>query len=106
MNNKDIKKIDRTINILNMVKLFLSNDYYIKDLSEETGFSTSCIQRYLNDPIIKEILGEGINKEIKEKLSDNLSNGKRKGAENYVLNNNAIKKVDGKFCGSYPKISV
>lgn len=106
MNNNDIRKIDRTINILKVVKLFLENNYYIKDISMETGFSTSCIQRYLNDPIIIKILGEEINNEIQEKLNKNLYNGKKKGALNYVLNNEAMKLENGKFCGSFPRMSL
>ena len=106
MNNKDIKKIDRTINILHVVKLFLEGNYYIKDISNITGYSTSCIQRYLNDPIIKEILGSTIEEEIQNKLSKNLVNGKKKDAENYVLNNEAMKLENGKFCGSFPRVSM
>lgn len=103
MKNNDIAHINRIINILNTVKMFLQNDYYIYELAEELNFSKSCIQRYLNDPIIEKILGSEIVVEIKEKINGNLQNGRLKGSENYVINNEAIKLENGKFCGSFPK---
>lgn len=108
--NKDIiltkskyNKLSKKINILKATLLLLKNECFINEISKKLNLSTSCIQRYLNDPIIEEELGKEINLEIQEVLSNNLNKGRYKGAEHYVDNNKAIKLENGQFCGSTPK---
>lgn len=109
--NKDIiltkakyNKLSKKINILKATLLLLKNECFINEISKKLNLSTSCIQRYLNDPIIKEELGEEINLEIQEVLGNNLNKGRKKGSQNYVINNDAIKLSNGKFHGSKKRI--
>lgn len=104
LNKKIVNSLTKKINILKAVQLLLTKNYFIREIADELNLSTSCIQRYLNDPIIEMELGENIKLEIQQKLSDNLDKGRKKGSENYVMNNEAAKGENGKFIGSYPKI--
>ena len=104
LTNKQYISLNRKINVLKAVLLFLKKKCFIKDVASELKLAPSCIQRYLNDPIIKEELGEEINSEIQEVLCNNLNKGRIKGSENYVLHNEAIKLENGKFAGSIKRM--
>ena len=104
MNGNDLKRINRYINTLKTVKLFLENDKYTYEIGEELGISASCVKKYLNDPLVETILGSEVAKEIRKKLDYNEHKGQLRGSENYVLNNEAIKLYNGEFCGSIPRI--
>lgn len=101
---KELQSLNKKMNIYKSVLLLLTKGYFIQQIANELGLSTSCIQRYLNDPIIEEELGEDVKQEIKEKLEKNLNRGKKKGGEEYSNNNVAAKGEDGKFIGSYPRV--
>ena len=104
--NSNDQKIKKKLNILKSVYLYLVKDKdYIKDISEELNLSTSCIQRYLNDLIIEKELGIEVSNEISEKLKQSKQNGNIEGGIQYVKRNIAIKKVNGKFNGSVPRIN-
>ena len=103
LTDNNIRNLTKKINIFKSVVLLLTKDYFIKQIAEELSLSTSCIQRYLNDPLIEE-LGEDIKLEVEEKLEKNSFKGKMLGSKNYVLNNKAIKDERGKFRGSEKRI--
>lgn len=104
MTQKELNNLRKKINILKSVEILLTNENIsIKEIAEKEKLGSSTIQRYLNDPFILEILGERIAIEVEERLEKNLLNGRKKGAQNYVDRNEAIKSENGKFCGSFPK---
>ena len=104
MNSNDEKRINRYINTLKTIKLFLTKDKYAYEIGEELGISASCVKKYLNDPNIELLLGSDIANEIRKKLEKNETKGRQLGSENYVKNNEAIKLDNGEFCGSVPRI--
>lgn len=104
LSSKQLQSLTKKINIYKSVILLLTKDYYINQIALELNLSTSCIQRYLNDPIIEKEFGKKIFLEIKEKLNNNLIKGRKKGGEEYANNNEAAKGENGKFIGSYPKM--
>ena len=65
MNGNDIKKIDRYVNTLKVVKLFLQNDKFAYEIANDLKISPSCVKKYLNDPMIEVLLGSDIAQEIK-----------------------------------------
>lgn len=96
--NRDTLK---RLNILNSVKLYLvDNRQYINEIAEILSISSSSVQRYLNDELIEEELGNEVKTEIKEKLIQMKKNGNIKGGINYSRNNIALKDKKGKFIGS------
>lgn len=104
MNGNHIKKINRYINTLKTVELFLKNDKYAYQIGNELKISASCVKKYLNDPMIEVLLGSDIAQEIRTKLDNNEHKGQLLGSENYVSNNEAVKLCNGEFCGSIPKV--
>lgn len=85
-------------NILNVVKIFLENPKLtIKEISEITGISSSSVQRYLNDPIIKEIFNDETFEKIHDLLNQNKLTARRKGGINSFQNNEPIKDQNGRF---------
>ncbi|MBE6160072.1 MAG: hypothetical protein E7157_03375 [Lactobacillales bacterium] len=99
-----IQSLTKKINIYKSVLLLLTKGCFIQEIANELGLSTSCIQRYLNSSIIEEELGENIKVEVQERLEKNINKGRKKGGEEYAVNNEAAKGEDGKFIGSYPKV--
>lgn len=104
MNGNNLKRIDRYINELEVIKYFLENDYYTYQVAQHFNISPSCVKKYLNDPNIGILLGEDVVLEIRKKLDNNEHKGQIRGSENYVLFNEAIKLPTGEFCGSIPRI--
>lgn len=103
LTDKEYKNIIKKINILKAILLLINKNYYIKDIADELNLSTSCIQRYLNDPFIDEV-DIFLKEEIKNKLQKNMIKGNINGGEQYVLFNEAIKLSNGYFCGSIKRI--
>lgn len=99
----EYNKTTKKIMIFKAVQLLVHKGYFIKEIAQELNLSTSCIQRYLNDPIIDEELGEEVTKEIKRILTNNLYKGKIIGGTIYAHNNEAVKLENGKFAGSTKK---
>lgn len=99
----DYNKITKKIMIFKAVQLLLKKGYFIKEIAQELNLSTSSVQRYLNDPIIDEELGEEVTKEIKRILTSNLYKGKIIGGTTYAHNNEPVKLKNGKFAGSIKK---
>ncbi len=92
---------DKEKKICITVKAFLEHPNFTnEELAELTGFSSSSVQRYLNDPIIKELFSEETFNKIKELLSNNIKDARRKGGINSFQNNEPIKDVDGRFIGN------
>lgn len=80
-------------------ELFLKNsNLTIKELSNETGFSRSSVQRYLEDYAKDVIPDTGIT--IQEQLQINKIEGQRKGGINFFRNNDPIRGSSGHFGGS------
>lgn len=98
----EFNNVTKKIKIFKSVQL-LFKDYFIKQIAQELKTSTSTIQRYLNNPIIEEELGENIKIEVEKRLKNNLHKGKIKGGVNYALNNTPIKLENGQFTGSIKK---
>ena len=103
LTDKEYKNIIKKINILKTILLLINKNYYIKDIADELDLSTSCIQRYLNDPFIDEV-DIFLKEEIKNKLQKNMIKGNINGGEQYVLFNEAIRLSNGHFCGSTKRI--
>ena len=99
----EFTEIIRKIKIFKAVQLLLTKKYFIKQIAQELNTSSSSIQRFLNNPIIEEELGEEVTEEIKKILISNLYKGKIIGGTNYALNNEAIKIENGHFAGSIRK---
>lgn len=92
---------DKEKKICIVVKAFLENPMLSnKELSELTGISSSSIQRYLNDPIIKKLFDEEMFNNIQNLLKQKTIEGRRKGGINYFKNNEPIKDEHGNFIGS------
>ena len=99
MNKKEKNIIEKENCILMSAKLFLENDYFIKDIAMILGKSTSTIQRYLNDPYIEFELGSDIKLKIKEKLQSKKEEGNLLGGIISTINNESLKDREGKFTG-------
>lgn len=92
---------DKEKKICIVVKAFLEHPNYTnEELSVLTGISSSSVQRYLNDPTIKELFSEDTFNKIRELLDNNTLNARKKGGINYFKNNEALKDDKGKFVGS------
>lgn len=92
---------DKEKKICIVVKAFLENPNYTnEELSALTGISSSSVQRYLNNPIIKELFNEETFNKIRELIDSNIVNARKKGGINYFKNNEAKKDDEGKFVGS------
>ena len=64
---------DKEKKICITVKAFLEHPNSTnEELAKLTGFSSSSIQRYLNDPVIKELFNDETFSKIKELLSNNI----------------------------------
>ena len=103
MNGRDKILEEKEKKIIICAKLFLEENYTIKDIKELTGYSTSSIQRYLNDDFIIEKFGQEVYDKIKKKLSETKHNGNVMGGINSQTNNEYQKDKDGKFIGSKPR---
>ena len=97
--------IKKRINVLKTAKLFIEEDCFIKDIADKLNLTTSSVQRYLNDPIIKEEFGDETAVFIKNKLLKNKESGNLNGGLQFVKKNNALKDKNGKFIGSQPKLA-
>lgn len=96
---------DKEKKICITVKAFLEHPNFTnEELAKLTGFSSSSIQRYLNDPVIKELFNEETFSKIKELLSNNIKDARRKGGINSFQNNEPIKDSNGLFIGSKKSI--
>ena len=83
---------DKEKKICITVKAFLEHPNSTnEELAKLTGFSSSSIQRYLNDPVIKELFNDETFSKIKELLSNNIKDARRKGGINSFQNNEPIK---------------
>lgn len=71
----------------------------LSELPELKGISSSSIQRYLNDPVIKQLFNEHIFNNIKEILALKNLEAKRKGGLTSFQNNTALKDDSGRFIG-------
>ena len=92
---------DKEKKICITVKAFLEHPNFTnEELAKLTGFSSSSVQRYLNDAIIKEIFSEETFNKIKELLSNNIKNARRKGGINSFQNNEPVKESNGYFNGN------
>lgn len=92
---------DKEKKICITVKAFLEHPNFTnEELAKLTGFSSSSVQRYLNDPIIKEIFSEETFNKIKELLSNNIKDARRKGGINSFQNNEPVKESNGYFNGN------
>lgn len=70
-----------------------------KELAELTGISASSVQRYLNDPLIKDLFSPETFDQIREILDDNILNARKKGGINCFKNNEVKKNDRGQFMG-------
>ena len=92
---------DKEKKICITVKTFLEHPNFTnEELAKLTGFSSSSVQRYLNDPIIKELFSEETFNKIKELLSSNIKDARRKGGINSFQNNEPVKESNGYFNGN------
>ena len=92
---------DKEKKICITVKAFLEHPNTTnEELAKLTGFSSSGIQRYLNDPVIKELFNDETFSKIKELLSNNIKDARRKGGINSFQNNEPIKDDAGYFIGN------
>lgn len=92
---------DKEKKICITVKTFLEHPNFTnEELAKLTGFSSSSVQRYLNDPIIKELFSEETFNKIKELLSNNIKDARRKGGINSFQNNEPVKESNGYFNGN------
>lgn len=92
---------DKEKKICITVKAFLEHPNSTnEELAKLTGFSSSSIQRYLNDPVIKELFNDETFSKIKELLSNNIKDARRKGGINSFQNNEPIKDDAGYFIGN------
>ena len=92
---------DKEKKICITVKAFLEHPNFTnEELAKLTGFSSSSVQRYLNDAIIKEIFSEETFNKIKELLSNNIKDARRKGGINSFQNNEPVKESNGYFNGN------
>lgn len=92
---------DKEKKICITVKAFLEHPNSTnEELAKLTGFSSSSIQRYLNDPVIKELFNDETFSKIKELLSNNIKDARRKCGINSFQNNEPIKDDAGYFIGN------
>ncbi len=92
---------DKEKKICITVKAFLEHPNSTnEELAKLTGFSSSSIQRYLNYPVIKELFNDETFSKIKELLSNNIKDARRKGGINSFQNNEPIKDDAGYFIGN------
>lgn len=92
---------DKEKKICITVKAFLEHPNSTnEELAKLTVFSSSSIQRYLNDPVIKELFNDETFSKIKELLSNNIKDARRKGGINSFQNNEPIKDDAGYFIGN------
>ena len=92
---------DKEKKICITVKTFLEHPNFTnEELAKLTGFSSSSVQRYLNDPIIKELFSEETFNKIKELLSNNIKDARRKGGINSFQNNEPVKESNVYFNGN------
>ena len=92
---------DKEKKICITVKAFLEHPNSTnEELAKLTGFSSSSIQRYLTDPVIKELFNDETFSKIKELLSNNIKDARRKGGINSFQNNEPIKDDAGYFIGN------
>lgn len=92
---------DKEKKICITVKAFLEHPNFTnEELAKMTGFSSSSIQRYLNDPVIKELFNEETFNKIKELLSNNIIDARRKGGITSFQNNEPVKNNEGHFIGN------
>ena len=97
--------MDKEKKICITVKAFLEHPNFTnEELSKLTGFSSSSVQRYLNDPIIKELFNDETFSKIKELLSNNIKDARRRGGINSFQNNEPIKDDAGYFIGNKKSI--
>jgi hypothetical protein len=99
MNKKELIIYEKEKCILECVKLFLENDYFIADIAVILNKSTSTIQRYLNDPYVEYTFGSDVKKQIENKLSLKKLQGNYKGGTISNIKYQALKSSDGKFIG-------
>ena len=94
-------------NIAKVVRVFISTDYTIDEVAEQTKISSSSVQRYLNDEAsIREIFGldaDYIIPIIKNGLKKNKQDGLVRGGTNSSQRNVALKDELGHFKGSRRK---
>jgi len=84
-----------------VVKAFLEHPNFTnEELAQLVGLSSSSVQRYLSDPAIKEIFNEETFNKIKELISNNIKDARRKGGINSFKNNEPIKNELGIFVGN------
>jgi len=87
-----------------VVKAFLEHPNYtmtqLAELQELKGISKSSIQRYLNDPLIINLLGIETYNQIQTLLKKNLLGAKQKGGINSFKNNEQVKDEKGRFVTS------
>ena len=113
----DRQVIDKLIKVKKTVDSFLGekkedgtfdvNDKTIEQVSLETGYSSSSVQRYLNDHnYIKKLYPDDYKLRISIinlRLSKNKVEGNKKRGINFIANNTAIKDELGHFNGSRRK---
>ena len=86
-----------------VMKAFLSNPKLtiveLSKLPELEGISKSCIQRYLNDPIVSTLFDEELQQNIKNILALKGLEARKKGGLKSFQNNTVIKGSNGQFIG-------
>lgn len=101
------QRLEKLEKIKRCVEIYLQGDKTILDVSKETGYTTSSIQRYLNDSeYIMELYPieyKSIILKIKSKLLKNKIDAKSKGGISFAENNVALKDEYGHFTGSRKK---
>lgn len=102
--NKQLTPAERDIRLGIIVRHYIEFGGSIEELSSKLGFSTSTIQRDLNDEerIIR-LFDADINNIIKGKLIEASIDARSSGGRTFCQNNEALKDENGKFVGSVKK---
>lgn len=102
---KEEKKEEINKRKLEVIKLFLENDdYTIKDISDATGISKSCVQRYLTKEEVEKITTPQVALYISSRIKKRKQEAAVLGGINSRKNNVFVKDQNGKFMGSVKNI--
>ena len=93
-------------NVETSVALLIKGNLYIKDIADIMGYSSSSIQRFLNDPLVATIYGNEIKEIVSKRLKENIEKGKSKGGTKSAKNYQYVKSTNGKFNGCREKVSI
>lgn len=94
---------EKDLKILKTTSEFINRPVSLDEISKITGFSSSSVQRYLNDKRIRVLLGEEVYQEIQELLKFLKKNALSAGGTISSSKNEPIRNQSGQFIGNKRK---